>query len=50
MRHLTELLAPDSCGILKPPNVVSISYGQDEATASAHYANRQCTEYAKVNL
>ncbi|KJA23288.1 hypothetical protein HYPSUDRAFT_201573 [Hypholoma sublateritium FD-334 SS-4] len=42
--------SPDSCGILVPPNVVSISYGQDEATASAHYANRQCTEYAKLGM
>ena len=27
---------------------MSISYGQDEATATTAYANRQCTEYAKV--
>ncbi|KAF9474020.1 subtilisin-like protein [Pholiota conissans] len=42
--------SPQSCGIIKPPNVVSISYGQDEATASAAYANRQCTEYAKLGM
>ena len=39
---------PESCGIIKPPNVVSISYLQDEATASLAYAQRQCGEYAKV--
>ncbi|KDR82525.1 hypothetical protein GALMADRAFT_828163 [Galerina marginata CBS 339.88] len=42
--------SPASCGIIKPPNVVSISYGQDEATASVHYATRQCNEYGKLGL
>jgi len=41
---------PASCGIIKPPNVVSISYGQDEATATIPYANRQCQEYAKLGM
>ena len=41
-------IGPESCGIIKPPNVVSVSYGQDEATASLAYARRQCWEYAKV--
>ena len=41
-------IGPESCGIIKPPNVVSISYGQDEATATLAYATRQCQEYAKV--
>ena len=41
-------IGPESCGIIKPPNVVSISYGQDEATATFAYATRQCQEYAKV--
>ncbi|KAF8817086.1 subtilisin-like protein [Phlegmacium glaucopus] len=41
---------PESCGIIKPPNVVSISYGQDEATATAAFANRQCQEYAKLGM
>jgi tripeptidyl-peptidase I len=27
---------------------VSVSYSQDEASVTARYANRQCTEYAKV--
>ena len=39
---------PESCGIIAPPFVVSVSYGQDEASVTAKYANRQCTEYAKV--
>ena len=39
---------PESCGIITPPFVVSVSYGQDEASVTAKYANRQCTEYAKV--
>ena len=39
---------PESCGIIAPPFVVSVSYVQDEASVTAKYANRQCTEYAKV--
>ncbi|KAI0063506.1 subtilisin-like protein [Artomyces pyxidatus] len=39
-----------SCGIVKPPHVVSISYGQDEWTVTPAYANRQCAEYAKLGL
>ncbi|KAK7025541.1 hypothetical protein VNI00_015894 [Paramarasmius palmivorus] len=41
---------PESCGILAPPHVVSISYGQDESTISAKSATRQCNEYAKLGL
>ncbi|KAJ7595053.1 subtilisin-like protein [Mycena floridula] len=41
---------PESCGIVKPPHVVSISYGQDESTISAKSAQRQCAEYAKLGL
>ena len=39
---------PESCGIIAPPFVVSVSYGLDEASVTAKYANRQCAEYAKV--
>ncbi|KAI0044219.1 hypothetical protein FA95DRAFT_1562476 [Auriscalpium vulgare] len=41
---------PESCGIIKAPNVVSVSYGQDESTVTAAYANRQCSEYGKLGL
>jgi len=41
---------PESCGIVAPPFVVSVSYGQDEAGVTAAYANRQCTEYAKLGM
>ena len=41
-------IGPESCGIIKSPNVVSVSYAQDEAVASLAYAQRQCSEYAKV--
>ena len=41
-------IGPESCGIIKPPNVIPVSYLQDEATASLAYARRQCWEYAKV--
>jgi hypothetical protein len=44
----TAQIGPESCGIIKPPNVVSISYSQDEASASLAYAQRQCWEYGKV--
>ncbi|KAG6902424.1 hypothetical protein C0995_000350 [Termitomyces sp. Mi166 len=39
-----------SCGIIAPPNVVSVSYGQDESTITAASAMRQCQEYAKLGL
>ncbi|KAF5334159.1 hypothetical protein D9758_014814 [Tetrapyrgos nigripes] len=41
---------PEDCGIIQPPNVVSISASQDESTATAAFANRQCAEYAKLGL
>ncbi|KAI0044220.1 subtilisin-like protein [Auriscalpium vulgare] len=41
---------PESCGIIKPPNVVSVSYGQDESSVTAAYANRQCAEYGKLGM
>ncbi|GLB38582.1 putative pro-kumamolisin, activation domain [Lyophyllum shimeji] len=41
---------PESCGIIAPPNVVSISYGQDESTVTPAFANRQCQEYAKLGM
>ncbi|KAI9442325.1 subtilisin-like protein [Lactarius indigo] len=41
---------PESCGIAKPPFVVSVSYGQDEGTATHRYATRQCNEYGKLGL
>ncbi|EIM86260.1 uncharacterized protein STEHIDRAFT_58060 [Stereum hirsutum FP-91666 SS1] len=41
---------PESCGIISPPNVVSVSYGQDEASVTAAYANRQCAEYGKLGM
>ncbi|OCH89925.1 subtilisin-like protein [Obba rivulosa] len=39
---------PESCGIIAPPFVISTSYGQDEASVTLAYAQRQCTEYGKV--
>lgn len=42
--------APESCGIIAPPNVVSVSYGQDEASVTASYAQRQCSEYGKLGM
>ncbi|KAF8158459.1 subtilisin-like protein [Crassisporium funariophilum] len=40
----------ESCGIVKPPFVVSVSYGQDESSVTAKFAQRQCTEYAKLGM
>jgi tripeptidyl-peptidase-1 len=42
--------SPQSCGIIAPPNVVSTSYGQDEAQATVPYATRQCNEYGKLGF
>jgi len=41
---------PESCGIIKPPFVVSVSYGRDEGGTTHQYAIRQCNEYAKLGL
>lgn len=35
---------------MAPPNVVSVSYGQDEASVTPAYAQRQCTEYGKLGM
>ena len=38
------------CGITKPANVISTSYGMNEAEVSPAYAIRQCNEYGKLGL
>ncbi|KAF9553992.1 hypothetical protein CPC08DRAFT_208677 [Agrocybe pediades] len=38
------------CGTTKPANVISTSYGYNEADLSPFYAARQCAEYAKLGL
>jgi tripeptidyl-peptidase-1 len=38
------------CGVYKPTNVVSISYGGQEADLPASYQKRQCNEYLKLGL
>ncbi|KAF8173454.1 peptidase S8/S53 domain-containing protein [Pholiota molesta] len=38
------------CGIVKPANVISTSYGYNEADLSPIYAKRQCAEYGKLGL
>ena len=43
-------IGPASCGIITPPNVVSISYGGDEVLSPLAYVKRQCWEYAKVRF
>lgn len=39
-----------SCGIIKPPNVVSISSADEEHRLTPFYTARQCHEYAKLGL
>lgn len=38
------------CGVYKPTNVISISYGGQEIDLPASYQKRQCLEYAKLGL
>ncbi|KAG1804120.1 subtilisin-like protein [Suillus subaureus] len=40
----------EDCGTVQPANVISTSYGYNEADLSAAYAIRQCDEYAKLGL
>jgi len=38
------------CGTVKPANVISTSYGYNEADLSPAYTARQCAEYAKLGM
>jgi tripeptidyl-peptidase-1 len=38
------------CGIYKPTNVISVSYGGQEADLPAAYQQRQCNEFLKLGL
>jgi tripeptidyl-peptidase-1 len=38
------------CGIYKPTNVISASYGQAEADLPLNYTMRQCNEFMKLGL
>ncbi|KAF4579630.1 hypothetical protein EYR40_000191 [Pleurotus pulmonarius] len=38
------------CGTVKPTNVISTSYGYNEADLNPTYTARQCAEYAKLGL
>ena len=50
-RYLTDsILGNETCGTIKPANVISTSYSYDEADLTVFYATRQCAEYAKLGL
>ncbi|KAJ0426609.1 subtilisin-like protein [Aspergillus carlsbadensis] len=38
------------CGVYKPTNVISISYGVAESSLPVRYMRRQCLEYMKLGL
>ncbi|KAG9234614.1 putative alkaline serine protease AorO [Amylocarpus encephaloides] len=38
------------CGVYKPTNVISISYGGDEAGLPVAYQRRQCNEFLKLGM
>lgn len=38
------------CGIYKPTNVISASYGEAEADLPINYSKRQCNEFMKLGL
>jgi tripeptidyl-peptidase I len=38
------------CGIYKPTNIISASYGQAEADLPINYTKRQCNEFLKLGL
>jgi tripeptidyl-peptidase-1 len=39
-----------TCGAYKPTNVISLSYGGQEADIPVSYQKRQCLEYMKLGL
>jgi tripeptidyl-peptidase-1 len=38
------------CGVYKPTNVISMSYGRAESSFSVNYQKRQCDEWMKLGL
>ena len=38
------------CGVYKPTNVISISYGEQENQLPRNYQQRQCNEFMKLGL
>ncbi|KAE8366529.1 peptidase S8/S53 domain-containing protein [Aspergillus caelatus] len=38
------------CGVFKPTNVISVSYGEQEVDLPANYQQRQCMEFLKLGL
>lgn len=38
------------CGVYKPTNVISISYGEQEDDLPANYQKRQCNEFMKLGM
>ena len=38
------------CGVYKPTNVISVSYGGQEDDLPAYYQKRQCNEFLKLGL
>jgi tripeptidyl-peptidase I len=40
----------EMCGTFKPPNVISISYGNAESARTVNYDRRQCSEWMKLAL
>ncbi|KAB8072615.1 peptidase S8/S53 domain-containing protein [Aspergillus leporis] len=38
------------CGVFKPTNVISVSYGEQENDLPASYQQRQCLEFLKLGL
>ncbi|KAH8891212.1 subtilisin-like protein [Thozetella sp. PMI_491] len=41
---------PLMCGVYKPTNVITISYGEQESDLPAYYQQRQCNEFLKLGL
>ncbi|KAF7984762.1 hypothetical protein HWV62_11730 [Athelia sp. TMB] len=39
-----------TCGVVSPPYVVSVSWGGSEVEQTGKYLERQCTEYAKLGM
>jgi tripeptidyl-peptidase-1 len=38
------------CGVFKPTNVISASYGESEQDLPIDYTKRQCNEFLKLGL
>lgn len=49
-KHKNGFKNATQCGVYKPTNVISVSYGEQEGDLPVNYQKRQCNEWMKLGL